>query len=59
MALEVNGPQHYFENVPHEELAWMKVRKRVLEKIGWRVVPLRGDEWDMLPSWEEKKEAVR
>lgn len=59
LAIEVNGPGHYFCNMPEREVAWSAARRKLLEGLGWRVVSLRQDEWDELPSWEARKEVVK
>ena len=38
VAIEVNGPAHYFVNEPRVANGWTLVRTALLERCGWHVV---------------------
>lgn len=48
VAIEVNGLSHYTNNVPGRALWRDAIRKRLLEKLGWRVVFINLTQWTAL-----------
>lgn len=46
VAVEVNGPQHYFVNAPWVPNSWTTIRRAILEKEGWTVVSLHHRDLD-------------
>ena len=46
--MEVDGPTHYTRSSrPYRELGCTVLRRRLLERCGWRVVSVPVREWDV------------
>lgn len=50
LAVEVNGPMHYYSNEPYRkvEMPASQWRRRLLEAVGWQVAVVPYWEWDDL-----------
>jgi hypothetical protein len=47
VAVEVDGPWHYTRSRPYRELGATVLRRRLLERCGWRVLGVPVREWDV------------
>ena len=54
VAIEVDGPSHFYVN-SNEYTAYSKLKRRILTRMGFRVVNIPYFEWNKLKSTKEKE----
>jgi len=58
VALEVDGPAHFFRNAPVTQGRYV-LKRRVLERLGWTVVSVPYLEWKAGTPWEDRVAYLR
>ncbi len=57
VAIEVDGPSHFYVN-SNEYTAYSKLKRRILTRMGFRVVNVPYFEWNKMKSTKEKENYI-